>query len=46
VVHDIGKVRIPAELLSKPGRLSDVEFALIKSHSRDGYTILKEIDFP
>lgn len=46
VVHDVGKVKIPAEILSKPGRLSHLEFDLIKQHSQDGYDILKEIDFP
>lgn len=46
VVHDIGKIRIPAEILSKPGRLSDLEFSIIKEHSQTGYDILKSIDFP
>lgn len=46
VVHDVGKVKVPAEILSKPGRLSSLEFELIKQHSQDGYDILKEIDFP
>lgn len=46
VVHDVGKIRIPAEILSKPGRLNEIEFALIKQHSEAGYDILKSIDFP
>lgn len=46
VVHDVGKVKIPAEILSKPGRLSHLEFELIKQHPQDGSDILKEIDFP
>lgn len=46
VVHDVGKVKIPAEILSKPGRISELEFALIKNHAWDGHDILKEIDFP
>lgn len=46
VVHDVGKVKVPAEILSKPGRISELEFALIKNHSRDGCDILKAIDFP
>lgn len=46
VVHDIGKIRIPAEILSKPGRLNEWEFGLIKQHSQSGYDILKSIDFP
>lgn len=45
-VHDIGKIRIPAELLSKPGKLTAVEFSLIQQHSEAGYEILKGIDFP
>lgn len=46
VVHDVGKVKIPAEILSKPGRLTELEFSLIKQHTQAGYDILKEIDFP
>ncbi len=46
VVHDVGKVKIPAEILSKPGRLTELEFALIKQHSQAGFDILKEVDFP
>jgi response regulator RpfG family c-di-GMP phosphodiesterase len=45
-VHDIGKISVPSEILSKPGRLSDPEFALIKQHPDMGYGILKEIEFP
>ncbi len=45
-VHDVGKIQIPAEILSKPGKLSDIEFALIKTHPQAGYDILKDIDFP
>jgi PAS domain S-box-containing protein/putative nucleotidyltransferase with HDIG domain len=45
-LHDIGKIAIPAEILSKPGRLSPMEFTLIKDHPRVGYEILKDIDFP
>jgi len=45
-IHDIGKLAIPAEILSKPGRLSASEFALIKEHSRAGYDIVVGIDFP
>ena len=43
--HDIGKISVPAEILSKPGRLSNIEFSLIKVHSQAGYDILKGIDF-
>lgn len=45
IVHDIGKIYVPAELLSKPGKLSDIEFALIKTHAQVGYDILKSIEF-
>jgi len=46
VMHDIGKIRIPAEILCKPGRLDALEYALIKLHPQTGYEILKPIDFP
>jgi PAS domain S-box-containing protein len=46
LVHDIGKINVPAEILSKPGRLTDSEFNLIKLHPQTGYDILKTIDFP
>ncbi len=46
VVHDIGKIYIPAEILSKPGKLTDLEFNFIKAHPQRGYDILKEIEFP
>jgi response regulator RpfG family c-di-GMP phosphodiesterase len=45
-VHDIGKIRVPSEILSKPGVISDVEFNLIKQHPETGHNILKGIDFP
>jgi putative nucleotidyltransferase with HDIG domain len=46
IIHDIGKIQIPAEILTKPGHLSDWEFGLIQSHSLAGYNILKNIEFP
>jgi len=46
IVHDLGKISIPAEILSKPIRLNEIEFALIKTHPEVGYEILKDIDFP
>lgn len=46
VVHDLGKIEVPAEILSKPSRLHPVEFALVKRHPEVGYRILKNIDFP
>jgi putative nucleotidyltransferase with HDIG domain len=45
LIHDIGKIGIPTEILSKPTRLADIEFSLIKEHSQIGYDILKSIDF-
>ncbi len=45
-IHDLGKIYVPAEILSKPGRISPIEFELIKTHSQVGYDILKNIDFP
>jgi putative nucleotidyltransferase with HDIG domain len=46
VLHDIGKIAIPVEILSKPGRLSKTEFELIKNHSQVGCDILNSIKFP
>lgn len=45
LMHDIGKISIPAEILTKPSKLSDKEFALIKEHSDVGYNIIKNIPF-
>lgn len=45
-VHDIGKIIIPAEILSKPDKLSDPEYEIIKAHSEAGWRTLKNIDFP
>jgi PAS domain S-box-containing protein/putative nucleotidyltransferase with HDIG domain len=46
LIHDIGKVRVPAEILMNPDGLSEPEFMMIKAHPRLGYEILKTIDFP
>ncbi len=46
IVHDLGKLSIPAEILSKPTKLTNLEFDLIKCHSDNGYQILKDIEFP
>jgi putative two-component system response regulator len=46
VIHDLGKICVPSEILSKPGKINDYEFGLIKNHVQVGYDILKEIDFP
>jgi PAS domain S-box-containing protein/putative nucleotidyltransferase with HDIG domain len=45
-LHDIGKIVVPAEILSKPGVLNDLEYNMIKAHSQVGYDILKGIEFP
>jgi putative two-component system response regulator len=46
LIHDIGKISVPAEILCKPTRLSDSEFNIMKEHPLTGYKILKEIEFP
>ena len=45
-LHDIGKIRIPEEILNKPGRLTDEEFKIMKTHSELGAAIIKDMDFP
>jgi putative nucleotidyltransferase with HDIG domain len=45
-IHDIGKLSIPAEILSKPTKLSAIEFSLIKEHANRGYEILKDVESP
>jgi PAS domain S-box-containing protein/putative nucleotidyltransferase with HDIG domain len=46
LVHDIGKIMVPAEILSKPGPLTDIQFDMVKMHPQAGYDILKGIKFP
>lgn len=46
LVHDIGKISIPAEILNRPGKLSAIEFELVKTHVQAGYEILENIPFP
>ncbi len=46
VIHDLGKLYVPAEILSKPTKLTDIEYAMIKMHAHAGFTILSKIDFP
>ncbi|MEA2015152.1 MAG: response regulator [Actinomycetota bacterium] len=46
LIHDIGKLKIPASILTKPGKLTDVEFKMIKTHPSVGYEMLKDIEFP
>ncbi len=45
-LHDLGKIFIPIEILSKPGQLNEMELAIIRTHPRASYDILKNIDFP
>ena len=45
ILHDIGKIYVPAEILTRPGHLSEIEFELIKGHAEVGYEILKGIEF-
>jgi PAS domain S-box-containing protein/putative nucleotidyltransferase with HDIG domain len=45
LIHDIGKLYIPSEILTKPGRLNSIEFNMMKSHPVVGYKILKKVDF-
>jgi HD-GYP domain-containing protein (c-di-GMP phosphodiesterase class II) len=45
-LHDLGKIQVPAEILSKPGKLSAIEHTLINIHPQAGYDVLKDIDFP
>jgi len=46
IVHDLGKINVPSEILNKPARLSDVEYELMKTHPQTGYDILKHVKFP
>jgi PAS domain S-box-containing protein/putative nucleotidyltransferase with HDIG domain len=46
MLHDVGKITVPVEVLSKPGRLSDLEFEIIKTHAQAGHSILSSITFP
>ena len=46
LIHDLGKVYVPSEILSKPGKISTAELAIIRMHSRVGYEILRNIEFP
>ena len=45
-VHDVGMVNVPAEILFKPGKLSELEYQVIQDHAEQGYDILHDIDFP
>jgi len=46
VVHDIGKIAVPGDILSKPGRLSTEELSIIKTHPQVAYDVLKNLEFP
>jgi len=46
LVHDVGKIHLPLQILCKPSRLTDLEFKLIKTHPLEGYLILKDLDLP
>jgi PAS domain S-box-containing protein len=46
IIHDIGKISVPGEILSKPGKISEHELGIIKEHPRSGHNILKTVDFP
>lgn len=46
IVHDIGKIYIAAEILSKPSKLSSLEYEMLKTHSQKGYEIVHNMDFP
>lgn len=46
MLHDIGKINVPENILNKPGKLTENEFDIIKTHPKSGYDILKTIDFP
>jgi putative two-component system response regulator len=46
MIHDIGKIYLPAEILSRPGRLTDAEFTLVKTHSEVGSDIIANVEFP
>jgi PAS domain S-box-containing protein/putative nucleotidyltransferase with HDIG domain len=46
VIHDIGKMYIPADILSKPGKLSSIETQLIRTHAQAGHDIMKDVEFP
>jgi PAS domain S-box-containing protein len=46
IIHDLGKIKVPAEILSKPGKISNLEYGIIKTHPQVGFDLLKEVDFP
>jgi PAS domain S-box-containing protein len=45
-LHDVGKITVPSEILTKPGRLTSVEYELVKQHAEQGYLVLSQVEFP
>jgi PAS domain S-box-containing protein len=45
-LHDLGKISIPSDILNKPGKLSDLEYSLIREHAKNCYDLIKDIEFP
>ncbi len=45
-IHDIGKLSVPAEILTRPSKLTNIEFSMIKEHAQNGYEMLKHVDLP
>ncbi len=46
MVHDVGKLQVPTEILVKPGRLTELEYRILQGHARAGHNLLKGVDFP
>ena len=46
LIHDIGKINLPASILTRPGRLSEIEYDMVKTHSQFGYDMIRKIEFP
>jgi PAS domain S-box-containing protein len=46
LIHDLGKINVPSEILSRPGPLSDLQFGLVKMHAQTGHDVLEKMDFP
>jgi len=46
LLHDVGKIKLPAEFLTKPGKLSTIEFRVIQGHAQASYDVLKDVEFP
>lgn len=46
LIHDLGNIYVPTEILNRPGKLNDYEYALVKTHPQVGYDILKDVDLP